>query len=113
MDRARQYLFVQPEKLLKNVRFQTGFKMFRLGITGNHYMLKYFVTFYNFQLKFFQHSFSKNTVVIRRDSEMLSWLFQHRELGTPVRNCWCFLFSFVDFKEEICYSDYYMFRDAV
>lgn len=35
--------FVQPEKLLKSEQFQTGLKMFRLGITGNQYMLKWFV----------------------------------------------------------------------
>lgn len=76
-------------------------------------MLKYFVMFYNFKLKFFEHSLSKNTAVIRKDSEMLSQLFNHRELGTPVRNCQCFLFSCVDFREEICYCDYYMFEDTV
>lgn len=74
--------------------------MFKLGIAGNHYMLKYFVTFYNFQFKFFKHSFSKNTMVIRKDSETLSQLFKHRELGTPLRNCQCFLFSFVDLKRK-------------
>lgn len=75
-------------------------------------MLKYFVTFSKFQLKFFKQSFSKNTMVIRKDSEMLSQLFMYRGPGTPVRNCHCFLFSCVDFKEGICYSDYYTFQDT-
>lgn len=34
---------VQPVKLLKIVQFQTGFKMFKFGITENHYVLTYFV----------------------------------------------------------------------
>lgn len=38
-------------------------------------------------------------VVIKNDSKLLSQLFKRRELGTLVRNCQCFLCSFVDFEE--------------